>query len=58
MLHNPSVDNMSAEDRYAVLEQAKSDGKIRHWCVSINTVPEFETAVSQGRAAWLYSAGV
>lgn len=53
MLHNPSVDNMSAEDSYALLEQAKSDGKIRHWGVSINTVPECETAVSQGRAATL-----
>jgi len=53
MLHNPSVDNMSAEDSYALLEQAKSDGKIRHWGVSVNTVPECEAAVSQGRAATL-----
>jgi aryl-alcohol dehydrogenase-like predicted oxidoreductase len=53
MLHNPSVDNMSTEDSYAVLEQAKSDGKIRHWGVSVNTVPECETAVSQNRAATL-----
>jgi len=53
MLHNPSVDNMSAEDSYALLEQAKSDGKIRNWGVSINTVPECELAVSQGRAAAL-----
>jgi hypothetical protein len=44
---------MSAEDSYAVLEQAKSDGKIRHWGVSVNTVPESETAVSQNRAATL-----
>lgn len=51
MLHNPSVDNMSAQDSYALLEQAKSDGKIRHWGVSVNTVPECELAVSQGRAA-------
>lgn len=53
MLHNPSVDNMSAEDSYAILEQAKVDGKIRHWGVSLNTVPECELAVSQGRAATL-----
>jgi len=53
MLHNPSVDNMSAEDSYALLEQAKSDGKIRHWGVSVNSVPECEMAVSQGRAASL-----
>ena len=51
MLHNPSVDNMSAEDSYALLEKAKSEGKIRHWGVSVNTVPECELAVSQGRAA-------
>ena len=51
LLHNPSVDNMSAEDSYALLEQAKSEGKIRHWGVSVNTVPECELAVSQGRAA-------
>ena len=51
MLHNPSVDNMSAEDSYALLEQAKSEGKIRHWGISVNTVPECELAVSQGRAA-------
>jgi len=53
MLHNPSVDNMSAEDSYAVLEQAKSDGKIRNWGVSVNTVPECEMAISQSRAATL-----
>jgi aryl-alcohol dehydrogenase-like predicted oxidoreductase len=53
MLHNPSVDNMSAEDSYSLLEEAKSDGKIRHWGVSINTAPECEAAVSQGRAATL-----
>jgi aryl-alcohol dehydrogenase-like predicted oxidoreductase len=53
MLHNPSVDNMAAEDSYALLEQAKSDGKIRHWGVSVNTVPECDQAVFQGRAATL-----
>ena len=51
LLHNPSVDNMSAEDSYAVLEQARADGKIRHWGVSVNTVAECEFAVSQGRAS-------
>lgn len=50
MLHNPSVDNMSAEDSYALLDKARADGKIRHWGVSVNTVPECELAVSQGRA--------
>lgn len=51
MLHNPNVDNMKAQDSYAVLEKAKADGKIRHWGVSVNTVPECEFAVAQGRAA-------
>ena len=31
MLHNPNVDNMSAEDSYAVRERAQQAGKIRHW---------------------------
>ncbi|MCB1743786.1 MAG: aldo/keto reductase [Gammaproteobacteria bacterium] len=53
MLHNPSVDNMSAEDSYAVLEKARADGKIRNWGVSVNTVPECELAVEQRRAASL-----
>jgi len=53
MLHNPSVDNMSAQDSYAVLDKARADGRIRHWGVSVNTVPECEFAVSQGRAASL-----
>ena len=53
MLHNPSVDNMAAEDSYALLDKAKADGKIRHWGVSVNTVAECEKAVSQGRAATL-----
>ena len=51
MLHNPNVDNMSAEDSYEVLDKAKARGDIRHWGVSVNTVPECELAVSQGKAA-------
>ena len=53
MLHNPSVDNMQAEDSYALLEKAKADGKIRHWGVSVNTIAECELAVSQQRGASL-----
>ena len=51
LLHNPSVDNMSAQDSYALLEKAKADGKIRHWGVSVNTVAECQRAVSQGRVS-------
>lgn len=53
MLHNPSVDNMIAEDSYEVLERAREAGRIRHWGVSVNTVPECELAISQDRAASL-----
>lgn len=53
MLHNPSVDNMTAEDSYAVLEAARASGKIRHWGVSLNTVAECQLAAEQGRAATL-----
>jgi aryl-alcohol dehydrogenase-like predicted oxidoreductase len=50
LLHNPSVDNMSAQDSYALLDKARADGKIRHWGVSVNSAAECECAVSQGRA--------
>lgn len=53
MLHNPNVDNMSAQDSYEVLERAQQAGKIRHWGVSVNNLAECELAVSQGRAAGL-----
>ena len=50
-LHNPNVDNMAAEDSYALLEKAKDDGKIRHWGVSINTVEECNLAAEQDKPA-------
>jgi aryl-alcohol dehydrogenase-like predicted oxidoreductase len=50
LLHNPSVDNMRAQDSYALLDKTRADGKIRHWGVSVNSVAECECAVSQGRA--------
>ena len=50
-LHNPNVDNMAAEDSYALLEQAKADGKIKHWGVSINTVEECYLAAEQDKPA-------
>ncbi len=52
-LHNPNVDNMAAEDSYALLEQARDDGKIRHWGVSVNTVEECDLAVEQNKPATL-----
>lgn len=52
-LHNPDVNNMAAEDSYALLERAKDDGKIRHWGVSVNTVEECDLAVEQNRPATL-----
>lgn len=51
MLHNPNVDNMSAQDSYEVLERAQQAGKIRHWGVSVNNLAECELTVSQGSAA-------
>ncbi len=52
-LHNPNVDNMAAEDSYALLEKARDAGKIRHWGVSVNTVAECDLAVEQNRPATL-----
>lgn len=52
-LHNPNVDNMAAEDSYALLEKAKDDGKIKHWGVSVNTVEECNLAVEQDKPATL-----
>jgi myo-inositol catabolism protein IolS len=49
LLHNPTAENMMAEDSYALLEKAKHDGKIANWGVSVNTVAECELAVSQGK---------
>ena len=52
-LHNPNVENMAAEDSYALLEQARGDGKIKHWGVSVNTVEECDLAVEQNKPATL-----
>ncbi|MBT3350052.1 MAG: aldo/keto reductase [Nitrospinaceae bacterium] len=49
LLHNPKLDNMQAEDSYAVLEKAKDDGKLKNWGVSVNTDEECDYAVSQSR---------
>ena len=52
-LHNPNVENMAAEDSYALLEQARGDGKIKYWGVSVNTVEECDLAVEQNKPATL-----
>ena len=49
LLHNPTVDNLNAEDCFGLLDDFKAQGKIKHWGVSLNTLPECELAVSGGR---------
>ncbi|MEE9273766.1 MAG: aldo/keto reductase [bacterium] len=51
LLHNPNVQNMTAEDSYALLDDFKAQGKIKHWGVSVNTVEECELAASSNRPA-------
>lgn len=51
LLHNPTVENLQAEDSFEVLESFKQQGKIKHWGVSVNTIPECELAVSCGKPA-------
>jgi aryl-alcohol dehydrogenase-like predicted oxidoreductase len=51
LLHNPSVKNLQAGDSFDVLEAYKTQGKIKHWGVSVNTLPECELAISCGQPA-------
>lgn len=51
LLHNPTVDNLQAEDSFEVLETAKTQGKIKHWGVSVNTLAECEFTVACGKPA-------
>ena len=51
LLHNPTIENMQAEDSFDMLESFKAQGKIKHWGVSVNTIPECELAVSCGKPA-------
>jgi aryl-alcohol dehydrogenase-like predicted oxidoreductase len=51
LLHNPTVANLKAEDSFEVLETCKAQGKIKHWGVSVNTLPECELAIDGGKAA-------
>ncbi|MDH4264688.1 MAG: aldo/keto reductase [Deltaproteobacteria bacterium] len=50
LLHNPSVEDLEKEMSFDVLDQYKAQGKMKHWGVSVNTLPECELAVSGGRA--------
>lgn len=49
LLHNPNVDDMKNELSFELLDKYKAEGKIKHWGVSVNTLPECELAVSIGR---------
>jgi aryl-alcohol dehydrogenase-like predicted oxidoreductase len=51
LLHNPTVDNMQAEDSFEVLETAQAQGKIKHWGVSVNTLAECECTIASGKPA-------
>ncbi|MFC1491507.1 aldo/keto reductase [Nitrospinota bacterium] len=53
LLHNPTLDDMKAEDCYALLEKAKDGGKLKAWGVSINTVEECDYAIESGKPTLL-----
>ena len=50
-LHNPTVDVIEREDIWALLEQRKKEGKIRHYGVSINKVEEGAAAIEGRKCA-------
>jgi len=45
LLHNPTVENMTKRDSFDLLENFVREGKIKHWGVSVNTLPECEMAI-------------
>jgi aryl-alcohol dehydrogenase-like predicted oxidoreductase len=49
LLHNPSVEDLKKEMSFDVLDEYKAQGKMKHWGVSVNTLPECDLAVSGGR---------
>ena len=53
LLHNPKVENINNGDSFELLDNFVRQGKIRNWGVSLNTVAECETCVSDGRPAAL-----
>ncbi|HBK81875.1 MAG TPA: hypothetical protein DDZ83_19760 [Nitrospinae bacterium] len=53
LLHNPKMEDMKAEDCYALLDKARDDGKLKCWGVSVNTVEECDYAIESGKATLL-----
>lgn len=51
LLHNPTLDNLKAQDSFALLEAFKAEGKIKHWGVSVNTLAECDYTVDCGQPA-------
>ena len=51
LLHNPSEEDLKNEMSFDLLDEFKAQGKIKHWGVSVNTLPECERVVSSGRPA-------
>lgn len=51
LLHNPKLDDMKAEDCYALLEKCRDEGKIKAWGVSVNTPEECDYAVASKKPA-------
>ena len=51
LLHNPTLDNIKNEDSFDLLDSFVEQGKIKHWGVSVNTVPECEGTLTNGRPA-------
>lgn len=51
LLHNPSLENLKAEDSFEVIESCVDQGKIKHWGVSVNTLAECEYTVASGKLA-------
>ena len=51
LLHNPSLENMQGRDSFDVLETCRAQGKIKHWGVSVNTLPECEYVITSGAPA-------
>jgi aryl-alcohol dehydrogenase-like predicted oxidoreductase len=49
-LHNPTVEVIEGGEVWDLLEQAKKEGKIRHYGVSINTMEEGIAAVKTARS--------
>ena len=47
-LHNPTVEQVQAEDLVSVMEQVKASGKVRHVAIS-STLPHIDTFIKWGK---------